>query len=355
MATNTQMMKNINEYFAAFVGKVIEDNEWEWGDDEMKTLLDAWNEEENQKGLANITKTKTTKTSEKKMKDPNKPKRGKSAYLFFCEEERSKVKASLGEGAKTTEVTKELGARWKLLSASTKKDDKKRVTEFEAKAAVDKKRYEDEMAVYDSPSEEELEQMAAEKKGKKSGGKKSGGKKRTGKTKDKNAPKRPKSAYLFFCQDKRPEAKESLGDGVKPSDVAARLGEMWNELKQDEDREDELAQYTQQAADDKKRYEDEIADYEPSDESEEDEKPEKPKKASGKKSSDKKPSGKKASGKKYNAYTFYASMERPCVKEEFPDMSATEVTKELARRWKQISEESKESWKQRAAEATTVG
>jgi hypothetical protein len=343
------MMKNINEYFAAFVGKVIQDNEWEWGDDEMKTLLDAWNEEENQKGLANLTKTtKTTKTSEKKMKDPNKPKRGKSAYLFFCEEERPKVKASMGEGAKTTEVTKELGARWKLLSASTKKDDKKRVTEFEAKAAVDKKRYEDEMAVYDSPSEEELEQMAAEKKGKKSGGKK-----RTGKTKDKNVPKRPKSAYLFFCQDKRPEAKESLGDGVKPSDVAVRLGEMWNELKQDEDREDELAQYTQQAADDKKRYEDEIADYEPSDESEEDEKPEKPKKASGKKSSDKKASGKKASGKKkYNAYTFYASMERPCVKEEFPDMSATEVTKELARRWKQISEESKESWKQRAAEAS---
>ena len=350
MATNTQMMKNINEYFTAFVARLIENNDCEWGDDEERTLMDAWNDEENQKKLSEIIKTpkaKTTKTSEKKAKDPNKPKRGKSAYLFFCEEMRPQVKASLGEGAKTTEVTKELGARWKRLMASTNKADKKRVAGFDAKAAEDKQRYEDEMSNYEPPSEEELEQMEAEKKGKKSGGKKT-----SGKTKDKNAPKRPKSAYLFYCQDNRPEVKESLGDEAKPSDVTARLGEMWNDLKNDEDRADELAQYTQQAADDKKRYEDEMADYVPSDESG-DEKADKPKKSSGKKSSDKKSSDKKTSGKKkYNAYTFYASLERPCVKEEFPDMSATEVTKELARRWKELCAESKEAWKQRATEAS---
>ena len=344
----------MNEYFAAFVAQLIENNDHEWGDDEERTIMDAWNDEENQKKLSEIIKTpkaKTSKTSEKKAKDPNKPKRGKSAYLFFCEEERPKVKKSLGDGVKTTEVTKELGSRWKLLSASTKKADKKRVADFEAKAAEDKKRYEDEMSNYEPPSDEELEQMEAEKKAKKTGGKKGSGKS-SGKKKDKDAPKRPKSAYLFFCQDNRPDVKESLGDDAKPSDVTARLGEMWNELKTDEDREEELAQYTQQAADDKKRYEDEMADYVPSDESE-DEKAEKPKKTSNKKTSDKKSSSKKTSGKKkYNAYTFYASHERPCVKEEFPDMSATEVTKELARRWKQISEESKEAWKQRAAEAS---
>ena len=63
-------------------------------------------------------------------------------------------------------------------------------------------------------------------------------------------------AYFSFAKDKRSEVKESLGDDAKKIEVVARLVELWNELKQDEDREDEFDQYIQQARDDK-RYKDE--------------------------------------------------------------------------------------------------
>lgn len=64
-------------------------------------------------------------------------------------------------------------------------------------------------------------------------------------------------AYFSFAKDKRSEVKESLGDDAKNFEVDARLRKLWNELKQDEDREDEFDQYIQQALDDK-RYKDEM-------------------------------------------------------------------------------------------------
>jgi len=74
----------------------------------------------------------------KAKKDPNAPKRGLSAFMFFAKEERPKVlkdNPSFG----VPEVGKELGARWGKLA------DKKK---FEALAAKDKSRYEAEMKKY---------------------------------------------------------------------------------------------------------------------------------------------------------------------------------------------------------------
>jgi len=74
----------------------------------------------------------------KRKKDPNAPKRALSGFFFFCNEERSKVKAihpSYGVG----DVAKELGKRWEVCPNKPK---------FEAMAVKDKERYEKEMAVY---------------------------------------------------------------------------------------------------------------------------------------------------------------------------------------------------------------
>ena len=76
------------------------------------------------------------------------------------------------------------------------------------------------MKDYEPPSDEELTMARKSKK--------------KGKKKDKNAPKRGKSAYLFFCNDKRAEIKEELGEDAKATEVTSRLGELWNELKEDE-------------------------------------------------------------------------------------------------------------------------
>jgi len=49
----------------------------------------------------------------KKYRDPTKPKRPKSAYLFFTEAHREQVKEDLGSEAKATEIMAELGALWR--------------------------------------------------------------------------------------------------------------------------------------------------------------------------------------------------------------------------------------------------
>ncbi|KAJ2975965.1 hypothetical protein NQ176_g5224 [Zarea fungicola] len=83
-----------------------------------------------------VEKTKRAK------KDPNAPKRGLSAYMFFANEQRENVREE-NPGVSFGQVGKILGERWKALS------DKQRAP-YEAKAATDKKRYEDEKAAYNS-------------------------------------------------------------------------------------------------------------------------------------------------------------------------------------------------------------
>jgi len=76
----------------------------------------------------------------KKKKDPNAPKRGLSAYMFFANDQRDKVRED-NPGIKFGEVGKVLGEKWKALN-------EKQRTPYEAKAAADKKRYEEEKATY---------------------------------------------------------------------------------------------------------------------------------------------------------------------------------------------------------------
>lgn len=72
--------------------------------------------------------------------DPNAPKRGLSAYMFFANEQRENVREE-NPGVSFGQVGKILGERWKALS------EKQRLP-YEAKAAADKKRYEDEKQAY---------------------------------------------------------------------------------------------------------------------------------------------------------------------------------------------------------------
>jgi len=97
------------------------------------------------------TTRRATKTrgARKAKKDPNAPKRGLSAYMFFANEQRSHV---IAENANITfgQVGKILGERWKALN------DKQRQP-YEAKAAADKKRYEEEKAAYAAGAADEDE------------------------------------------------------------------------------------------------------------------------------------------------------------------------------------------------------
>ncbi|KAL1973898.1 hypothetical protein VTN31DRAFT_5458 [Thermomyces dupontii] len=94
-----------------------------------------------------MPKEKTTRKTkarhgEKRKKDPNAPKRGLSAYMFFANENRERVREE-NPGIAFGALGRKLGEMWKNLSDEERKP-------YEDKAAADKKRYEDEKAQYAS-------------------------------------------------------------------------------------------------------------------------------------------------------------------------------------------------------------
>ena len=76
----------------------------------------------------------------KKVKDPNAPKKGMSAFMLFSNEHRNKIKADNLE-ASFGEIGRKVGEAWKALS------DKQKQT-YVKKAEADKKRYESELQTY---------------------------------------------------------------------------------------------------------------------------------------------------------------------------------------------------------------
>jgi len=350
MTTNAQM-KNIKAYVEAFLTEHGDEN-----------LLELWKGDNIQQAFDKVTNDK--KSSGKK--DPNKPKRGKSAYLFFCADHREKAKEELGAAAKPTEVTKELGKRWNELKASTKASDKKKLEKYEEQAREDKERYEGEIVDYTPPPSDEED----------------AGKKKSSGNKDSNKPKRGKSSYIFFCADHREKVREKVGDAAKASDVTAELGKRWKELKASTKAADKkkLEKYEEQAREDKERYEREMAAYTPtpSDENENEEETRKMVVANEKLNipegithgtpgtnkmqiiapipypeppTDGKPinypeppTEKKSSKKKVTGYVLFCMEERPQVIEQYPDAKGAEVTKFLADLWKAMDNEEKNQW-----------
>ena len=80
----------------------------------------------------------------KKMKDPNKPKKAKTAFMFYCDAHRpALMKAQKAKQGKINigEIAKELGKKWKSLTDKDKKP-------FNTKAAKSKVEQEKAMKVY---------------------------------------------------------------------------------------------------------------------------------------------------------------------------------------------------------------
>ncbi|WVQ83755.1 non-histone chromosomal protein 6 [Cryptococcus sp. DSM 104549] len=73
-------------------------------------------------------------------KDPNKPKRALSAYMFFVSDYRDRIKTE-NPDATFGDVGKLLGLKWKAMSPTEKKP-------YEDKAEADKKRADKENAAY---------------------------------------------------------------------------------------------------------------------------------------------------------------------------------------------------------------
>ena len=207
--TNMTTLKAINKFVDTF-----------FTENNLETAKTMWSSDATQKALKTVLNKAEKGTREK---DPNAPKRGKSAYLYFCNMNRDAARKALGPDAKATDVTSKLGAMWNQL-----KNDKKRSSElskYDKMATEDKERYEKDRAEYVPPEH-------------------------LGIKKTKTGPKRGKSAYLYFCEDKRDEVRKTLGADAKAADVTRKLGELWNKLKS----QDKTGEYDKLAEVDKERY-----------------------------------------------------------------------------------------------------
>ena len=305
--------KNIMDYVKDFI---IQAGEEEWDTD---TILQSW--EEKSKNIEKIIKEGTLKTKKvSSPKDPNKPKRGKSAYIFFCGEARTEVKEDMGD-AKPQEVMRELGVRWRTLKESSKKSDKTKLATYTKMAEEDKARSTQEMETYVPPSEEELLE-AKPKRGRKTTKKKS------------DKPTRGRTAYIYFCSENRTEVKEE-NEGVDGKGITKLLGELWAELKDNDDREDELRKYKDMAAEDKKRYETEMESYVPSedDEDEDDE-------------DDEVLKAKNETVVSTDAEGFkkFCNANRQDAKDENPDLKPVQITNLLKEEWVEMDDTEKKEW-----------
>jgi len=279
----------------------------------------------------NIPKATRKSSKDRKPKDPNAPKRPKSSYLFFCEDKRDDVKEDYPD-LKATEITSKLGELWKALSDSDK-------TKYIEQAEEAKESYKENMSSYVRPSDEELIQLAASKKGKK-------GKKGEKRPKDPNAPKRPKSSYLFFCEDKRVLVKEAEPE-LKATEVTSKLGQLWKALS-----EKQKQKYVKKAEQAKEDYNEEMKSYvRPSDEELAKLEASKPKRKGSKGSNGKGKSKESGAPKRpMTAFLLFSMEKREEVKADNPELKGTDISKELGRMWKDdfADTESRAKWVEQA-------
>ncbi|CDJ37743.1 HMG-like nucleosome/chromatin assembly factor D, related [Eimeria necatrix] len=83
---------------------------------------------------------KPTKRTRAK-KDPDAPKRGTPAYIFFMKDKREEICKKNPNVKSATQIAALVGEEWKKLSPSQK-------APYEKKAEADKQRYQKEVAAY---------------------------------------------------------------------------------------------------------------------------------------------------------------------------------------------------------------
>lgn len=217
--------------------------------------------------------------------DLEKPKQPRSAWNFYVMQRRAELKSAGGPQPTLKELNTMMSDSWNKLQKSKKKADKNLMRSINEQASKDRMRYEEEMAAYNADVAEmrrkadkefeEMEKIALKqyaiketaeemtRQGKKAQAEKNKAEKeqkRIAREKKKAAndakallPKAPRSAYNFFVKENRSKVLEEC-QGLKNTEVMGELGARWKALS-----EAEKAPYVEFAAEDRVRYENEVA------------------------------------------------------------------------------------------------
>ncbi len=229
-------------------------------------------------------------------KDPEAPKGAKNAFILFCSDNRDEVKEE-NPSLTYTEITKKLGEMWKSIDEELK-------SEYQEKAKDDKERYNRELEDYEpkegyyNPKEKISKKKLKEIK-----------------------PKRARSAYIFFCNDKRQEVSKRVNNN---KEVLQELGRMWKNLS-----DKKKQKYNEMAEEDKTRYEEEMKEYNEKHNLD---------------NSDKKSKSKRTP----SAYILFCKDKRGDVKEENPELSMGQISSILGKMWKECSKKDKKKYMKKA-------
>mmetsp|Transcript_41747 Transcript_41747/g.87604 ORF Transcript_41747/g.87604 Transcript_41747/m.87604 type:complete len:207 (+) Transcript_41747:284-904(+) len=175
----------------------------------------------------------------KKNKDPNRPKRNMSAFFLYSNANRERVKEE-NPDAKFGDIAKLLSAEFKEISESER-------ARWDQLAVEDKERYQREMEDYEPPSadsDSDSDDSDAPKK-----------RKKKKKKKDPNAPKRNQSSFFLYSNATRNDVKAANPE-AKFGEIAQIISRHFKALP-----EEEREYWNEKAAQDKVRYQREMAIY----------------------------------------------------------------------------------------------
>lgn len=264
-------------------------------------------------------------------RDPGAPKRNMSAYLLYQNAMREQFKA-LNPGMTFGQLAKYTSAMYAEMPPAEKEA-------WVARAEADKARYLHELASYVPPPGFDAKGDAVLAPPGTKG--RAGGK--AGKPeKDVNAPKRNMSAYLLYQNAMRDQFKRE-NPGMTFGQLAKYTSHMYKNLTPEE-----KATWDARAAQDKARYDAQIAAYVPPPGHDargnmiEDHRPRKRTKRGPKDPS----APKRASG----AYVFFTNEMRPQVMKEFPGIKFVEMGRILGERWRALTPHEKKRYEDMAAE-----
>jgi hypothetical protein len=203
------------------------------------------NDKKKRKSIVNINDNKENISKQvKKVKDKNAPKGILNAYNFFCNEHRQVIKDEHPDFS-FSDISTELGTRWKLISEQDK-------VSFQKQSDEDKIRYKTEMNAYKPKALSEIHNNNNNNNEMISSGEVI---KKTKKVKDKNAPRGGLTAYNFFCATQRQAIKDEHPD-YSFTDNATELSIRWKALS-----EEDKIPFQKQADGDKIRYKTEMNAY----------------------------------------------------------------------------------------------
>ena len=243
---NNTMIISLNDEYRKFLKSILDDEENEIYDEVVTVILKSWDSKvsEISESIASIVGADVEEKKSRKGRKTTGPKRPMSAYLYFCKEKRAEVKEE-NPNMKATEITSELGRLWHEVKETEE------VEQYNELAKADRARYNAEV-----PKEEKEEKPKKKKKAQveSDDGENKEEKPKKKRVTKKGGPKRPKSAYLYFCEEKRAEVKEENPE-MKPTEVTSELGRLWNKIKDTK----AALKYKEQAEDAKAQYAEVVA------------------------------------------------------------------------------------------------